>query len=86
MKEIETILMNRPIDSYLNLLLELLKFDIQDDNQKFEITSKQLEGKLKNDENFRFYDIYLELILNHYKRIGDKDKVIDIQEYMIHKL
>ena len=86
LKEIETILMNRPIDSYLNLLLELLKFDIQDDNQKFEITSKQLERKLKNDENFKFYDIYLELMLNHYKRIGDKDKEIDIQEYMIHKL
>lgn len=74
----------RTSGDYIKLLLELLKSDIQDNNQTFTRLAKRVQRKIQSDENFRFSDIYLQLILNHYKRIDDKDKVIEVQDFIIH--
>ncbi len=82
--EINGILKDQTLDRYLKLLFDLFKADIQKDNQKFEKTAKKVRKSIEKDENFRFYDIYVDLILNHYKRIDDKDKVIEVQDFIIH--
>ncbi len=73
-------------EPYVKLLLELLKADILDNNQTFSRIAKKVKSKIENDENFRFHDVYLNLILSHYKRICDKDKVIEVQDFMLQKI
>lgn len=82
--EINEILKDQTLDRYLKLLFDLFKADIQNNNQKFEKTAKKVRKSIEKDENFRFYDIYVDLILSHYKRIDDKDKVIEVQDFIIH--
>lgn len=85
LEEINQKLNTRPKREYIKLLLELLKSDIQDNNQTFSRLAKKVKNKIQNDENFRFSDVYLQLILSHYKRIDDKDKVIEVQDFIIHR-
>ena len=82
--EINQKLNTRASKDYIKLLLELLKSDIQDNNQTFSRLAKKVKRKIESDENFRFSDIYLQLILSHYERIDDKDKVIEVQDFIIH--
>ena len=49
------------------------------------VLAAEYHEPIQNDENFRFSDIYLQLILSHYKRIDDKDKVIEVQDFIIHR-
>ncbi len=82
--EINSKLNARASKDYIKLLLELLRSDIQDNNQTFSRLAKKVKRKIESDENFRFSDIYLQLILSHYERIDDKDKVIEVQDFIIH--
>lgn len=86
LEEINEIFREDHVDEYLKLLLELLKSDIQDNNQLFLKVARKVKHKIENDRNFRFYDVYLDLIVNHFKRIGDKDKVIEVQDYIISRM